>query len=59
MTTPKTMFWSQPIEVDDSWPPESTDWLQPEEGDLRGHPILDPKVEEFLSGEELNDDPAM
>ena len=57
-TTPKTTDWSQAIKVDDSWAPESTDWSQPEEGDLRGPPILDPKVEEFLSGEEPKDDPA-
>ena len=49
--------------MDDSLPqsaaPETADWSKPEEGDLRGPPILDPKVEEFLSGEELKDDPAM
>ena len=58
-TTPKTTDESQAIEVDDSWAPEKTDWSHPEEGDLRGLPILNPKVEEFLSGEELKDDPAM
>ena len=57
--TPRTTDWSQPIEADDSWAPDSTDWSQPEEGDLRGPPILDPKLEEFLSGEELKDDSAM
>ena len=29
-TTPKTMDASQAVEVDDSWAPESKDWLQPE-----------------------------
>ena len=45
------MDWSQPIEVDDSLPPsvapETADWSQPQEGDLRGLPVLDPQVEEF------------
>ena len=63
-TIPKIADWSQPIEVDDSLPPsgnpdktpETADWLQPEEGDLRGLLVLDPKVEEFLSGEKPKDD---
>ena len=57
--TPKTTDESQAIGVDDSWAPESMGWMQPEEGDLGGLPILDPKVEEFLSGEKLKDDSAM
>ena len=60
-TTAKTMDWSQPIEVDDSLPPsvaqETVDQLQPEEGDLGGPLVLDPQVEEFLSGKRLEDDP--
>ena len=58
-TTSKTVDESHAIEIDDSWASENTDWLQPEEEDLGGAPILDPKVEEFLRGEEPKDDPAM
>ena len=39
--------------------PETADWSQPNEGDLGGLPIMDTEVEEFMSGEELKDDPAM
>ena len=66
-TTPKTADWSQPVEVDDSLPPSgnpdktpgTADWSQSREGELRGLPVLDPKVEEVLSGEKLVDDPSM
>ena len=53
-TTPKTVDWSQPIEVNDSLPPsvapEMADWSEPKEGDPGGPLVLDPQVEEFLSG---------
>ena len=45
--------------MDNSLPPssapETSDWSQPKEEDLRGPPILDPQVVEFLSGEKLED----
>ena len=50
------MDWSQSVEVNDSLPPsvapEIADWSQPKEGDLGGLLVLDPQVEEFLSGKE-------
>ena len=63
---PKTRDWSQPAKVDDSLPPsgysnespETVDWSQPTEGYLRCPLVLDPKVEEFLSGDKLMDDPS-
>ena len=61
--TPKTVDWSQPTEADDSlppsWAPETADWSQPKEEDLGGPSILDPQVAEFLSGENLEDDPGL
>ena len=66
-TTPKTVDWSQPEEVYYSLPSpgnpskalETADWSQLEDSDLRCSPALDPKVEEFLSGDKPKDDPTM
>ena len=59
----KTGDWSQAVEVDDSLSPsaapETAGWSQTKEEGLGGPSIWDPKVEEFLSREELKDDPAM
>ena len=39
--------------------PETVDWSQPIEEDLRRLPILDLQVAEFLSGEKSEDDPGL
>ena len=38
--------------------PKTIDWSQPDESDLGCLPVLDPKVEEFLSGDKTKDDPT-